>query len=64
MFFINWQGLGLFKAALELHKDGEGPSRLPTTVTTEKGRQHEPRSPKDWLSGDVGGVQSPAHGSM
>ena len=29
MFLISWQGLGFFKAALELHKDGEGPSHLP-----------------------------------
>ena len=29
MFLISWQGLGVLKEALELHKDGEGPSRLP-----------------------------------
>ena len=49
MFFISWQGLGFFKAAPELHKDGEGPSRLPHNGSREKGRRQQSRSPKDRL---------------
>ena len=49
MFFISWQGLGVFKGALELLKDGEPPSRLPTTVPTWKKRRQEPRPQNDRL---------------
>ena len=57
-------GIGIFKAAPELHNDEGGPSRLPhngsikerapATITTTKGP----------ASGGAGGVQSRAHGSM
>ena len=49
MFLISWQGLGVFKGALELHKDGEGPNRLPHNDSSRKGRRQESRSRKDRL---------------
>ena len=64
MFFISWQGLGVFKAAPELHKDGEGPSRLPHNGSNRERAPARITTMKGPALGGVGGVQSQAHGSM
>ena len=64
VFFISWQGLGFFKAAPELHKDGEGPSRLPHNGSSKERAPATITTIKGPASGDAGGVQSRAHGSM
>ena len=64
MFFISRQGLGFFKAAPELHKDGEGPSRLPHNGSSRERALERIMITKGPSSGDARGVQSRAHGSM
>ena len=64
MFFISWQGLGFFKAAPGLNKDGEGPSRLPHNCSTKERAPARITTTKGLASGGAGGVQSRAHSSM
>ena len=49
---------------LELHKDGEGPSRLPHNGSSRERAPETITTIKGPASGDAGGVQSRAHGSM
>ena len=49
MFFISWQGLGSFKAALNCTRMEKVQAAFPTTVPAEKGRRKESRPRKDWL---------------
>ena len=64
MFLISWQGLGFFKVAPELHKDGEDPSRLPHNGSSKERAPVRITTTKGPASGGAGGVQSRAHGSM
>ena len=57
-------GIGFFKAAPELHKDGEGPSRLPHNGSSRERAPERITIMKGPASGGAGGVQSQAHGSM
>ena len=64
MSFISWQGLGFFKAAPELHKDGEGPCNLPHNGSSRERAPATITITKGPASGGARGVQSRAHGSM
>ena len=64
MFLISWQGLGVFKGALELHKDREGPNRLPHNGSSKEKAPVRATTMKGQASNGAGGVQSQAHGSI
>ena len=49
---------GNFKAAPKLHKDGEGPSRLPHNGSSREGAPATITTIKGPASGDARGVQS------
>ena len=64
MFFISWQGLGVFEIAPELHKDGECPSCLPHNGSSRERAPERATTMKGPALGGARGVQSWDHGSM
>ena len=64
MFLISWKGLGVLKGALELHKDGEGLSRLPHDASNRERAPVRAMTTKGPPSNGAGGVQSQDHGSV